>query len=316
MPKVSICVPVYNNVKEVKRLLDSIREQTYTDYEVNITDDSDGTEIEELVSGLSDERIRYVHNERKLGHIFNWNEAIAQARGEYVKIMFSDDWFTYPESLAKLVKLLDENPEAGLAFSNSMQVSEKESYKRKVSEDFIPRLREDWRNLFLGNEIGAPSDTIYRNNGTMFDEKSNWASDMVLYLRLLSQNPRFVYTDMPLVSIGMHGEQYTHSFSDRDDRIFNDYLYMYETYHLKENERCREFFLREYIIKFGRGRKLAKSCGISGWDFYHAKLRYFWHDILPSLCRAVLRKLGLCRGTKEKETKENGDGKREKEKSS
>lgn len=311
MPKVSIFVPAYNNVTEVKRLLASIREQTYTDYEVNITDDSDGSEIEELVRGLSDERLRYVHNERKLGHIFNWNAAIAQAGGEYVKIMFSDDWFTYPESLAKLVKLLDENPEAGLAFSNSMQVSEKESYKRKVSEDFIPRLREDWRNLFLGNEIGAPSDTIYRNNGTMFDEKSNWASDMVLYMRLFRQNPCFAYTDEPLISIGMHEEQYTHSFSDRDDRIFNDYLYMYETYHLKESERCREFFLREYIVKFGRGRKLAKSCGISGWDFYRAKTAYLWKDVLICLCRAALRKVGLYREKKEKATKESGDEKRE-----
>lgn len=293
MPKVSICVPVYNNVKEVKRLLDSIREQTYTDYEVNITDDSDGTEIADLVSGILDERIRYVHNGKNLGHIFNWNAAIAQAQGEYIKIMFSDDWFTYPESLAEMVRMLDENPEAGLAFSNSMQVSERESYKRKVSKDFIPRLREDWRNLFLGNEIGAPSDTIYRNNGIMFDEKSNWASDMVLYMRLFSENPHFVSTDRPLISIGMHAEQYTHSFSDRDDRIFNDYLYMYKTYRLDENERCKTFFLKEYIIKFGKGRKFAKSCGIDSKDYYTAKMKYIWHDKILVYFRAAGRKLGL-----------------------
>lgn len=296
MPKVSICVPVYNNVKEVKRLLDSIQEQTYTDYEVNITDDSDGMEIADLVSGLLDERIRYVHNGKTLGHIFNWNAAIAMAQGEYIKIMFSDDWFTYPESLAEMVRMLDENPEAGLAFSNSMQVSKQESYKRKVSEDFIPRLQEDWRNLFLGNEIGAPSDTIYRRNGIMFDEKSNWASDMVLYMRLFCENPRFVSTDRPLISIGMHEEQYTHSFSDRDERIFNDYLYMYETYRLWENERCKAFFLKEYIVKFGKGRKLAKSCKISAKDFIRAKTAYFWKDIVVSYCKAALRKFLFCQG--------------------
>lgn len=299
MPKVSICVPVYNNVKEVKRLLDSIQEQTYTDYEVNITDDSDGTEIADLVSGLLDERIRYVHNGKNLGHIFNWNAAIAKARGEYIKIMFSDDWFTYPESLAEMVRMLDENPEAGLAFSNSMQVSKQESYKRKVSEDFIPRLQEDWRNLFLGNEIGAPSDIIYRNNGIMFDEKSNWASDMVLYMRLFSKNSRFVSTDRPLISIGMHEEQYTHSFSDRDERIFNDYLYMYKTYNLCESERCKEFFLKEYIIKFGRDRKFARSCGISAADFMRAKADYFCKDVFVSYCKAGLRKLGLYKRKKQ-----------------
>ncbi len=299
MPKVSICVPAYNNVKEVERLLASIQKQTYTDYEVNITDDSDQTEIGELVKELSDGRIRYVHNDKKLGHIFNWNAAIAQARGEYIKIMFSDDWFTYPESLAEMVRMLDENPQAGLAFSNSMQVSEQQSYKRKVSEDFIPRLREDWRNLFLGNEIGAPSDTIYRNNGIMFDEKSNWASDMVLYMRLFNENPNFVFTDSPLISIGMHGEQYTHTFSDRDERIFNDYLYMYQTYNLCENRRCKEFFLKEYIIKFGKGRKLAKSCGIPAGDFVRAKAAYLWKDIFVSYCKAAFRKLGLYKSGKQ-----------------
>lgn len=313
MPKVSICVPVYNNVKEVKRLLDSIREQTYTDYEVNITDDSDGLEIEELIGGFSDERIRYVHNAKKLGHIFNWNAAIAQAQGEYIKIMFSDDWFTYPESLAEMVRMLDENPEAGLAFSNSMQVSERESYKRKVSKDFIPRLREDWRNLFLGNEIGAPSDTIYRNNGIMFDEKSNWASDMVLYMRLFSENPHFVSTDRPLISIGMHAEQYTHSFSDRDDRIFNDYLYMYETYNLRESERCREFFLKEYIVKFGKGRSFARRCGISIGEFWRAKAAYIGRDILPVYGKAALRKIGLSKSVRRQNTKGKCGGEAENE---
>ncbi len=49
MAKVSICVPTYNNVSEVERLLQSIRRQNYTDYEVNISDDSTNDETEELV---------------------------------------------------------------------------------------------------------------------------------------------------------------------------------------------------------------------------------------------------------------------------
>ena len=45
MPKVSICVPTYNNCAEVAQLMRSIGEQTFSDYEVIITDDSDGNEI-------------------------------------------------------------------------------------------------------------------------------------------------------------------------------------------------------------------------------------------------------------------------------
>ena len=53
MAKVSICVPTYNNVSEVERLLQSIRRQNYTDYEVNISDDSTNDETEELVERMS-----------------------------------------------------------------------------------------------------------------------------------------------------------------------------------------------------------------------------------------------------------------------
>ena len=44
-PKVSICIPTYNNAEEVERLLQSISVQEYKDYEVNISDDSTNNAI-------------------------------------------------------------------------------------------------------------------------------------------------------------------------------------------------------------------------------------------------------------------------------
>ena len=149
--KVSICIPCYNNAAEVKRLLDSIYCQDYTDFEVNISDDSTENATERLVrehySGVN-----YCHNTKPYGHIFNWNAAIRMAQGTYIKIMFSDDWFTFPDSLGKLVELLDKNPNAVLAFSGSRQVMldgqnintlhhasahETNSYDRFADNDFI-----------------------------------------------------------------------------------------------------------------------------------------------------------------------------------
>ena len=291
MPKVSICVPTYNNVKEVERLISSILKQTYEDYEIVITDDSDNNDIESLVRKFSDERISYVYNVSKLGHIFNWNAAIDMAKGDYIKIMFSDDWFTYTDSLSEFVEMLDTHPEADLAFSNSMQVSETESYKRKVSDFFIPRLKEDWRNIFLGDEIGAPSDTIYRRNGIKFDEKSSWASDVELYLQLLYKNPNFAWTDRPLVSIGLHEQQYTHTFVEKDERIFNDYLFMYQKHQLWESELCKDFFLKKFIIRYGKGIGVAKKCKIDPMDYIRAKMNYLFKFLMPIYMRAAGRKL-------------------------
>ena len=291
MPKVSICVPTYNNVEEVKHLLFSISQQSFKDYEIVITDDSTNMEIEDLVKHSQDNKIRYFHNETRLGHIYNWNAAIEKAAGEYIKIMFSDDWFTYPDSLLKYVNMLEENSEADFAFSNSMQVSSNDSYARVISKSFLPGLKEDWRHIYLGNEIGAPSGTIYRNKGIMFDVRTNWASDLELYLMLLESNPIFVSTKEPLISIGLHQEQYTHMFSERDERIFQDYQYMYKKHHLWENENCRRYFLKEYVIKFSKGKKTAISCCISAQEYRSAKWEDIWYNKILCYTKAAGRKL-------------------------
>ena len=202
-PKVSICIPAYNNEAEVRRLLSSIAAQTMQDVEIILTDDSTNREIEALVEEIrggksayaeADEketvdaaapvdvkatartesaaytesaagvrwnapcmsRLRYVHNEKPLGHIFNWNKALSLAEGEYIKIMFSDDWFTGRDSLEKLTALLDEDPQASLAFCGTRQVSKKRTWERAAGKEYVERLRRDYRYLFLGNEIGAP----------------------------------------------------------------------------------------------------------------------------------------------------------------
>lgn len=279
---VSICIPCYNNPQEVERLLNSIAEQTYSDYEVNISDDSTNDETAGMVEKLHDKikKLHYRHNKKPYGHIFNWNEAIKMSSGEYIKIMFSDDWFTDENSLSEWVRLLDENPKAMLAFSGSRQVmldaqniaalghvsqqNRKTAYDRCAGDDFIKKLEADYRNLFLGNQIGAPSAVIYRrgNELTLFDEKSNWASDMYLFFDLLIKSSEFAYTKAPLVSIGVHEHQYTEMFSEKDMRVYNDYRYMYTKYNLEKSTACKQYFLENFIIKYKMGSREAVQLGI------------------------------------------------------
>lgn len=306
MAKVSICVPTYNNVSEVERLLRSIYEQEYTDFEINISDDSTNEETAKLVNQIKDgmlwreiglaqkaqkhaqTKLKYVHNDTPLGHIHNWNSAIKMAQGTYIKIMFSDDWFTDKTSLGKFTRMLDDEPQAMIAFCGSRQVMldgdkaqniqhvdqkhRQLSYDRYASQEFIQRLQQDYRNLFLGNQIGAPSAVLYRRgkNLTLFDEQSNWASDMFLFFELLQQSAVFVYTQKPLVTIGVHDHQYTESFAQKDMRIYNDYRYLYTKYQLWESRACREYFTEKFIIKYHRGVKEAHALKIER-DLYWKK---------------------------------------------
>lgn len=323
-PKVSICIPCYNNAAEVQRLLFSITEQTFRDYEVILTDDSTNEEIAQLAERLtqgegsgqpglfqSEEggnrgqeerpaerppRLRYVHNSRPLGHIFNWNRALELAEGSYIKIMFSDDWFTRPDSLERMVGLLDADPQASLAFCGTMQVSESRSYARAPQSWYLERLRADYRHLFLGNEIGAPSATLYRACGALFDEKSNWASDMFLYFNILEKNPRFAFTAEPLISIGIHEAQYTGMFAEKDIRKYQDSLLMYQKYGLEGNELCRKEMLR-LTVMFGQGWKTASSCGASRWEYGAQRVRWFWHNTVLGYWNGALYRIKrLCSG--------------------
>lgn len=298
MPKVSICIPTYQNREEVERLLESIMLQSYKDYEIIITDDSKDRETEDYISSLREkdywikDKLRYYHNPIPLGHIYNWNKALSYATGEYIKIMFSDDWMIEKECLEKLVAALDQNMEADFVFCKNFQVSSNKQYEREPEPGYIEKLREDYRYLFISNQIGAPSNTMYRRSSEVcFDESSNWASDVFLYLEILRKNPRFVYVDCPLIAIGIHENQYTESFSEEDERIINDYLYMFQKYRLEEDNIYRNYLLETYLVKSKEGWVLAKEAGYSKKEFIQGKYKDLKNRIIPSYLYAIKRRL-------------------------
>lgn len=211
MCKVSICIPAYNSVSLIKRLLDSIDIQSYKDYEVVITDDSNTDDVRTYVNSLGNSKIRYYKNSRQLGATANCNEVISKASGEYIKIMHHDDWFTDCNSLGNFVKMLDDNLEADIAFSGTNQVCGANVMSRYIADDKVKALHRSYRTLYDGNWIGAPSATIMRNKGFFFDTKLKWLVDVELYLRILGRNPKFAYTNEPLVSIGVGDLQLSRS---------------------------------------------------------------------------------------------------------
>ncbi|MBV9845785.1 MAG: glycosyltransferase family 2 protein [Kutzneria sp.] len=96
MPQVSICVPVYNRAEEVERAVRSALDQTYADIEIVVVDNASTDSTWDVVAKLaeSDRRIRAFRNETVLPRVQNWRRAVNLAEGEYVKLLFSDDWIS------------------------------------------------------------------------------------------------------------------------------------------------------------------------------------------------------------------------------
>ena len=114
MDKLSIVIPVYNTEKYLDDCLKSILNQTYTDFEFIILNDSpENTELEKLILSYKDKRIRYVKNDKNIGISRSRNKLIELARGKYIAIFDHDD-ISHKTRLEKQVKFLDENPYVGV----------------------------------------------------------------------------------------------------------------------------------------------------------------------------------------------------------
>jgi glycosyltransferase involved in cell wall biosynthesis len=117
-PRVSIGLPVYNGEKFIGPTLDAIVAQTYSDFELIISDNASSDHTAEICQDYAarDRRLRYVRQAHNLGAIPNFNHAFALASGEFFRWAAYDDLIA-PEFLARGVAALDAAPEATLCAS-------------------------------------------------------------------------------------------------------------------------------------------------------------------------------------------------------
>lgn len=109
MPKVSVCIPTYNRVHLLPVAIESVRKQTYPDWELIVCDDCSQDETPAMMSGLTDSRIRYIRHPQNIGKSNNMRSGFEAATGEYF-IKFDDDDRLTPEFLARTCAILDSDP--------------------------------------------------------------------------------------------------------------------------------------------------------------------------------------------------------------
>lgn len=115
MPKVSVLMPVYNTKEEyLREAIESILNQTFTDFEFIILNDGSTDEnVEKVIKSYDDKRIKFINNTNNQGFIGSLNQCLDVAQGEYIAKMDSDD-ISLSERLEKQVQYLDNHSEIGL----------------------------------------------------------------------------------------------------------------------------------------------------------------------------------------------------------
>jgi len=211
-PKVSICIPTYNQPTFFKRLLSSIEQQTYRNIEIIVSDDSNNAEVQQVCDAFQHRLdIQYFHHAPALKTPRNWNFALDKATGDLLMLIHQDDWLASKESIAQYVTAFEQYPKANFIFSkNTPKLLDGSTVEIKTNYDYIKRLGTNPYLLVKNYVVGPPSNIMVRKSvQTRYEERFIWLVDVDYCVRTIEQGNSIHYIDERLVYIGMHPEQTT-----------------------------------------------------------------------------------------------------------
>lgn len=140
-PKVSIGMPVYNGEKYIRQALESLLSQTFTSFELIISDNASTDQTRQicLEYAARDQRIHYYRNKVTVGGVTNFNHVLDLATGQYFMWAAYDDiWDAV--FIERLTQALDINPRAGLAFCHFVLIDAEGRLERTF--------KIDWSGIF------------------------------------------------------------------------------------------------------------------------------------------------------------------------
>lgn len=215
MPKVSVIMSVYNGSRYLSQSLESILNQTFTDFEFIIVDDGSTDNTWEILTEYAarDSRIILIRNEKNIGLTKSLNKGLARAQGEYIARQDADD-FSLPDRFEHQVRFLDTHSEVGVLGTAFYIIDEDGNVSGTVTPPQESALLH-WLLLFC-NPIPHPTVMARRKlicavNG--YNPEFVTAQDYDLWARL-SDITRFAILPIPLVCYRRHTKSITYQYNN------------------------------------------------------------------------------------------------------
>ncbi len=243
---VSILMPCYNNTPYVAEAIESMLNQTFTDFELIVLDDCSSDNSAEVIKGFADKRIVYHRNGQNLGLANNLNIGLRLARGQYIARMDSDD-ISLPERLQTQVDFLEAHSDIDLCscgmemfgHDNQVWIREPDPEDVKITMLFYsPVLHASamWRK------------SSFDRHGLMYRQEAFPAEDYDLWARAVASGCRLANIPQVLYRYRIHGEQVTKTddrAAIRDREIKIRYLQQcLPSLSATDCERCVDNFLK------------------------------------------------------------------------
>ena len=185
MPKVSVLTPIYNtNPQHLRECIESILNQTFTDFEFLILNDSpDNTELDKIVQSYTDKRIRYIKNETNIGISASRNKLLKMARGEYLAIFDHDD-ISVPTRLEQEVQYLDANPYIGVVSGWLQYFGDDNTVWRNPEFDIDIKIYLA-ENCYIAHTAAMIRKSVLTDNNIEYEQLYTPAEDYRLWARLM-----------------------------------------------------------------------------------------------------------------------------------
>jgi glycosyltransferase involved in cell wall biosynthesis len=245
-PIISIVLSVYNAEKYLLKCLQSMKNQTYTNWELVIINDgstdSSHQIIKDFIQNLPN-KVQYLHLQQNKGLPYCLNLGIQHAKGIYIARIDADD-IMFENRLQKQVHFLEKYPAVGVLGSYAIDINELGNPINlfKVAEQ-DPFLKQ---NLFASCPFIHPSVMIRKyllTNGMEYRNKYRYAEDYDLWIRLADKT-QFANLPEPLIKKRVHNQQITFSKKGHYDTLHVKFDHFVATKTLFQNH----WYLWKHIL--------------------------------------------------------------------
>jgi glycosyltransferase involved in cell wall biosynthesis len=219
LPTVTIAIPTYNRVTYLRQALESALSQTYSRFQVVVSDNCSEDGTAQYLASVWDNRLLLLRQRENLGMAGNWNACLEQATGEFF-LLLSDDDYLEKRAIERLVQALVESvhiEKVGLVYCRTFEVGPDNAEHRI---DPIPPPSEDARafalQYFSGNRKMHPSSTLFRTAdlkdiGGYSQGSVVLAVDAIVWSRILQRRGLIVGVPEPLAYYRIHPTSITGS---------------------------------------------------------------------------------------------------------
>jgi len=183
-PRISVVMPAYNSEKYIGEAIESILNQTFTDFELFVLNDSpNNKELENIIKKYArkDKRVKYIKNPKNLGVTESRNKLLEVCSGEFIACMDSDD-ISLPTRFERQIQYMDAHPECGVlgtwfqCFGNSDKIIR---HPERIKVFNILKCQH------VGNPTVLIRKSILDKYDLRYDNAYNWCEDFELWSRMV-----------------------------------------------------------------------------------------------------------------------------------